>query len=492
MPEFEKKQNERRPGGGRPFNKGGFSGRGGAGRNGNGRGNGAKKPAAPQTYARDAALRALTDVIARGAYASQAIDRQLTESNMSPEDKRLATSIFYAAVENRLKIAHILEPFVKNSPAPVINDILHIACAQILFLDRIPDHAAVDEAVKQTRKMKGQQVTGFVNVVLRNVIRARDGGTLAAADKEDMANYISVEYSVSRELVDVLIEAYGLEEAEKICAFRPKSHPLTLRPNLMTSSDEEIIRKLDAAEVKWEKGDAAHSFKVYGAGTVAPIESYRNGDFSIQGESSMLAAYAVQAKPGMNILDACAAPGGKSALMCEMMNGTGRVYAWDVHEHRVELIRAASRRLKLYNLRTTVRDASTPYESFDAFMDAVLVDAPCSGLGVMADKPDIRLKFEKRELEELIPLQRKILQNCAGMVKVGGLLVYSTCTIMPGENAEQVKDFLANNPQFAVDTDDSWLPEKYRGLMKDGMVQFMQHRDGLEGFFIARMRRKCL
>lgn len=442
--------------------------------------------------ARDAALRALSDVISRGAYASQAIDRLLTEGKMSPEDKRLATSIFYAAVENRLKIEHILAPFVKNAPAPVINDILHIACAQILFQDRIPDHAAVDEAVKQARRMKGQQATGFVNVVLRNVIRARDGGTLAVPGKEDMAEFISVEYSVARELAETLIEEYGLEEAHRICAFRPKGHPLTLRPNLMTSSDDEIARKLDAAQVKWEKGEAPHAFKVFGAGTVAPIESYKDGDFSIQGESSMLAAYAVEAKPGMNILDACAAPGGKSALMCEMMNGTGRVYAWDVHEHRVELIRAAGRRLRLYNLRTTVRDASTPYESFEAFMDAVLVDAPCSGLGVMADKPDIRLRFKKSELDELIPLQRRILDNCAGMVKVGGLLVYSTCTIMPGENEAQVKDFLAHNPQFAPDTDDSWLPEKYRGLMKDGMVQFMQHRDGLEGFFIARMRRKCL
>jgi 16S rRNA (cytosine967-C5)-methyltransferase len=214
--------------------------------------------------------------------------------------------------------------------------------------------------------------------------------------------------------------------------------------------------------------------------------------FSIQGEGSMLAALAVEAKPGMNVLDACAAPGGKSALLCEMMSGTGRVYAWDVHEHRVELIRAAGRRLKLYNLRPVVRDARTPYEPFEAFLDAVLVDAPCSGLGVMADKPDLRLRFSETDEKDLLKLQREILTNCAKLVKVGGLLVYSTCTILPEENEDQVLDFLAHNPQFALEQSASYLPESFRPRAKDGMIQLFQHRDGVEGFFIARMRRKCL
>ena len=439
--------------------------------------------------ARDAALRALSDTIAHGAYASQAIDRQL-EQVASPEDKRLAAHIYYAAVENRLKIAYVLKPFIKSPPAPVVNDILHIACAQLLFMDRLPDHAVVDEAVKQARRMKGQSVTGFVNAALRNVIRARDGGTLAAPEESDAAGYLSVEHSMARGLVEELMAAYGLEEARRICEFRPVGHPLTVRPNLMTSSDAALEKKLDASGLKWEKTPVPHAYKCYGAG--AAITGYRQGEYSIQGESSMLAAYAVQARPGMNILDACAAPGGKSALLCEMMGGSGRVYAWDVHEHRVELIRAAARRLKLYNLRPVVRDAARPYEEFEAFMDAVLVDAPCSGLGVMADKPDIRLKYDGGELKKLALLQRDILENCGKRVKVGGLLVYSTCTVLPRENEEQVRDFLAHNPQFAPDTDASWLPENYRPLMKDGMVQFLQHRDGLEGFFIARMRRKCL
>lgn len=450
------------------------------------------KPVKPTITARDAALKALGDVVARGAYASQAIDRQLTENAISPEDRRLATGIFYAAVENRLRIEHVLAPFIKNSPAPIVNDILHIACAQLLYLDRVPDHAVVDEAVKQTRRMKGQQVTGFVNVVLRNVIRARDEGTLAEPDTGDAAKYMSVKYSVSDDLASALIDAYGAEEAERICAFRPQEHTQTVRANFMTTSDAELGRYLAENGVEYRAGSVPRAFTCARPGALAGLEGYRNGMYSLQGESSMLAAYAMQVQPGMNVLDACAAPGGKSAMMCEMMNGTGRVYAWDVHEHRVELIRAAGRRLKLYNLRPAARDARMEYEQFEGLMNAVLVDAPCSGLGVIADKPDIRIRFKKKELEELVPLQRDILANCAQFVKVGGLMVYSTCTILPEENEKQVREFLNSNPQFAPDADDSWLPEKYRPLMKDGMLQLMQHRDGIEGFFIARMRRKCI
>ena len=450
------------------------------------------KPAKPAITARDAALRALGDVVARGAYASQAIDRQLAENSISPEDRRLATGIFYAAVENRLRIEHVLAPFIKNSPAPIVNDILHIACAQLLYLDRVPDHAVVDEAVKQTRRMKGQQVTGFVNVVLRNVIRARDEGALAEPDAGDAVRYMSVKYSVSEDLVNALIDAYGAEEARRICAFRPQEHTQTVRANFMTTSDAELGRYLSENGVEYREGNVPRALTCLRPGALAGLEGYRRGMYSLQGESSMLAAYAMQVRPGMNVLDACAAPGGKSAMMCEMMNGTGRVYAWDVHEHRVELIRAAGKRLKLYNLRPTARDARLEYEQFDGLMNAVLVDAPCSGLGVIADKPDIRIRFKKNELDELVPLQRDILANCARFVKVGGLLVYSTCTILPEENEKQVRQFLNSNPQFAPDTDDSWLPEKYRPLMKDGMLQLMQHRDGIEGFFIARMRRMCI
>ena len=247
---------------------------------------------------------------------------------------------------------------------------------------------------------------------------------------------------------------------------------------------------LERAGYRWRRGAVDEAYVIEEAGNLAASEGYRRGLFSIQGESAMLAARAVGAKPGMQILDACAAPGGKTCLMAEAMHGSGRVYAWDVHPHRVELIRAAARRLELDNVRPSEHDARKPLESLNLAMDAVLVDAPCSGLGVIADKPDIKYRQSAESLAALPAVQREILDACAKAVRVGGLLVYATCTVLPAENGEQVAAFLDRHPEFERDGDASWLPEALRGQWRDGMIQILPHRDGLEGFFIARLRRK--
>ena len=176
--------------------------------------------------------------------------------------------------------------------------------------------------------------------------------------------------------------------------------------------------------------------------------------------------------------------------MAERMGASGRVHAWDVYEHRVALIRAAALRLGLENVRPAVRDARKRVESMRLSMDAVLVDAPCSGLGVIAEKPDIKYRKTEEELNALPPLQGQILEACAGAVKVGGLLVYATCTILPEENGQVVRAFLEAHPEFEMDGDDRWLPEALRPQLSEGMLQILPNRDGLEGFFIARLRRK--
>lgn len=440
---------------------------------------------------RETALKALQDVVRGDAYASQALDRQLGSSKLKPEDRRLAASIFYFAVENRLYIEYALKQFIENKPDPVVMDILHIAAAQLLFMNKIPDHAAVNEAVKQTRAYHRDGFAGMVNGVLRNLIGARDAGTIQIPDKNaDLESYISVRYSIAPAIVKRLVAAYGLEMTENIAAYAPAERTQTIRPNGMRMSNSAFEKYLDAQNLKWSRGHVKDSYIVSEAGNLSMLEGYRKGDFSIQGESSMLAAQAVQAKPGMQVLDACAAPGGKTCLIAESMNGSGRVFAWDVHEHRVELIRAAARRLKLENVRTTVRDARKPFDSIELTMDAVLVDAPCSGLGVIADKPDIKYRQNEESLSALPQLQTDILEACAKAVKVGGLLVYSTCTILPEENEEQIQKFTKAHPEFEMDVETDWLPENLKPLCKDGMMQIIPSRDRLEGFFIARMRRK--
>ena len=452
---------------------------------------GGRSPLPHPETARDAALLALDDVIRHDAYASQALDRALSAVRLSPEDRRLAASIFYFAVENRLRIEWTLGKLMETRPEPVVSDVLHIAAAQLLFMDRIPDHAAVDEAVKQVRAAGRGGLDKLVNGVLRSLIRARDAGEPALPDRAESAEeFLSVRYSLALPAVRRLVAAYGVERTEALLAHSPETREITVRPNHARIGRADFEALLDEAHLSWRRGGVDDAYILSDAAGLADLPAYRAGLFSIQSEGSMLAALAVGARPGMRILDACAAPGGKTCLMAERMGASGRVFAWDVHAHRVELIRAAARRLGLDNVRPSVRDARRTDPDMALSMDAVLVDAPCSGLGVMWDKPDIRFRATEESLSQVIPLQREILDACAEMVRPGGLLVYSTCTILPEENEAQARAFLERHPEFEPDGDAGWLPEALRGHFADGRIQLMPDRDGIEGFFIARMRRR--
>lgn len=454
------------------------------GKNENARG---RKTADP----RRVALNALCDVTMADAYAGIALNKRLKEADLTPEDKRLATSIFYTALENRMRIDHLLNQFVSHMPEPIVREVLHLAVAQLIYMDRVPDHAAVDEAVGQIKRLGREQYAALINGTLRNLIRARDAHELRdPVREENPARYMSIMHSVSEPLVARLIQAYGEEETEKIVSYRPDEHWECIRPNLMEMDDAAFERYMTERGWTWEKGIVEHSYRLRGAGDLGGDDDFRKGVFSIQGESSMLAAQAVGAKPGMNIVDACAAPGGKSALMCEMMQGTGRVYAYELHEHRVQLLKSMGARLKTYNLRPVMADATVFRPENEERMNAVLVDAPCSGLGVMGNKPDLKYRMRDGKITELAETQRKLLETCSRYVQPGGLLVYSTCTLLPEENQEQVKVFLESHPDFSMETDVAWLPEVLRSQAQNGMIQLMPHKhEGLDGFFIARMRR---
>lgn len=440
--------------------------------------------------ARMAALKALYDVYYLNAYSNLSLDKQLKASDLSPEDRRLATNIFYQCVENRKKIEYMLEPFVKQEPEQIITCILHIAAAQILYLDRVPEFAAVNEAVKEVRLYKRDEAAGFVNVVLRNLIRARENNEIHLPKREDdPAHYLEISCSASADAVKLLIDAFGFEEAEKILSYKPAQRVETIRPNLLRYSDAELEDYLNEQGIEWEKAPVTHGYYVKNAGNLAQSEIYFKGLISIQGVSAMLAAMALEAKRGMTVLDACAAPGGKAALICELMQGSGRVYAWDLHDHRVDMMKSNGKRLGLDNLRCAVRDATQLKDDMTRAMDAVIIDAPCTGLGVIADKPDIKYHLTNARLKDIADTQSRLLDTCCEYVKVGGKLVYSTCTLLPQENQEQISAFLLRHPEFKLDTDTAYLPEAFKEKCVNGMLSLFEHRDGVEGFFIARLIR---
>lgn len=446
---------------------------------------------APRCDPRTLALKALIDVNRSGAYANLALDNQLKGARiLSSEDRRLATTIFYAALENKLQIEWVLKQFVAKMPERIVEDVLHIAAAQLLFLDRVPDHAVVNEAVKQVRTLGKEPFVALVNGTLRSLIRGRDGGEIRYPSPDsDPIKYLSVMHSLPEDLARRLIGQYGMEEATRMIAYRPDAHRLTIRPNLLRYTPESFAAYLERRGIPFSRGVTPYGFLVSGGGDLLKDPDYRRGHYSIQGEGSILPCLALAPKNGQHILDACAAPGGKASLVCEMMHLTGRVQAWELHDHRCELLRAAAKRLKLDNLRVVSRDATIPKPELAESFDAVLVDAPCSGLGVMIDKPDIKYRISDADIQSLSLLQGKILDACSAYVKVGGRLVYSTCTILKEENQDRVKDFLVAHPEFEMDPDDSWLPGPLKPHWQRGWIQVQAHRDGIEGFFIARFRR---
>ena len=439
--------------------------------------------------ARRLALDVLTDVREKGAYASLALGERLRAAHLSPEDRRLATGLVYGTLENQLQIDYALDRLMDHpTREPVQRDILRMGAYQILFLDRVPDSAAVDEAVKLTRAMGMEAACGFINAVLRNLSRGKD--EIAWPDREAYpVAYLSVMGSMPRWLVEKLVAAYGQEEAGRVILYREEEHPVCVRPNFTRLSDAEFEALLQEKGWRAERGLAPHAWLIYGAGDLAADADYRAGRFSIQGQSSMLAAEALEARPGMKVLDACAAPGGKSAYLCEQMQLTGRVYAWELHEKRAQLLEGVRRRLGLDNLRISVRDALDFRPDLEGALDGVLLDAPCAGLGVLSQKPDIKLRLKEEDIPAIVDTQGRLIDTVCRYVRPGGALVYSTCSLLPEENADRVRTFLQAHPNFTLEPLPTSFPEELRARQTLCGLQLLGCRDGVEGFFIARMRR---
>ena len=434
------------------------------------------------------ALNVICDVLDNEAYAALSLDERLSAVNLNQLDRRLCASIVYRTLENLYYLDYALNGFLRDADAleARVRNILRTAACQIMLHDRVPDSAAVNEAVKLTRELHLDPFAGMVNAVLRRLTENKD--KIHWPDESEGAKYLSVMYSLPEWLAQQLIDDYGAETAKQIAAYRTEKHFITIRPTY-GQTEAQFARLLEKKVWETQKGVMPGAVRVYGAMQIARDSDFAGGLFSIQGEGSMLAAEAVGAAHGMNVLDCCAAPGGKTVYMAERMEGTGRVYAWDLHEHRTELIRAAVRRLHLENVRVSARDAMRLREDMVERMDAVLLDAPCSGLGVMDDKPDVKYRHSRESIIELVQTQHKLLDTCAQYVRRGGVLVYSTCSMLKDENERQIASFLQRHPDFRMDALPESIPAQLRAQANENGLQLLPCRDDVEGFFVARMKR---
>lgn len=429
------------------------------------------------TSPRSFALSSLLACEKCGRYTNLEIDSGLRNGNLSPADKGLYTRLVYGVIERRITLDYILDRYAKMPTAdmePAVRMALRMGVYQLAFMDRIPSHAAVSETVS----LVPRRSAGFVNAILRSFLR--DNREIRWPEEQDTEYYLSVKYSFPPEICALYVEDYGREEAEKILAAFNTEPPIGIRVNTLRHTAEEACALLDGnAELSVVPGMLTASTLTERLRT-----GLEAGNWFVQDPASRICTLAVDAKPGELVIDTCACPGGKSFSMGLDMAGEGILYAFDLHENKLSLIRKTAGRLGLENLiRIGKRDARQPDEALLGKADKVLCDAPCSGLGVVAKKPDIRYK-ELSSIESLPAIQKDILHGASAYVKPGGTLVYSTCTLRKAENEAVVTEFLASHPDFTL------TPFDAAGIRSEGMLTLLPHIHGTDGFFAAKMTRK--
>ena len=418
--------------------------------------------------ARDAALRALIAFRRDGAWPESALKDVLR--GMDRREAALATRLCNGVLQNRMLLDHWLSGFVRGKLQPVVRDILRLAAYQLCFLDRIPPSAAVNEAVEQTRRLANQQAARLVNGVLRNLLRAMP---LALPDD------LSLRYSHPEPIVRLFLAQFGREETERILQTDNEAPQTVLQVNPLRGNAAALLEELPGAQPHpWLPGCLTVS------GPVEQTAAFREGRVYVQDAAAHLAVAVSGIEPGMRVLDCCAAPGGKSFAAALQMQDRGTLYSCDIHPHRLDLIERGAERLGVSILETHLQDASQPVPAWRGAMDVVLADVPCSGLGVIRKKPDIRYE-NLLDLQQLPQLQLQILQNVARYVRPGGVLLYSTCTILHRENEEVVRAFLWGNDAFALEP--MSLPV---GGENAGMLTLLPGQYDTDGFFICKMRRR--
>ncbi|MFX3633328.1 MAG: 16S rRNA (cytosine(967)-C(5))-methyltransferase RsmB [Candidatus Pristimantibacillus sp.] len=462
--------------------------------------NGAKQNRNPRSP-RELALDILVKISETGAYSNLQLNRTLQDAQLQRADAGLVTELVYGTIQRQLTLDYWLGKFAAKGLKklePWVHQLLRMSAYQLLYLDRIPAHAAVNEAVTIAKRRGHQGISGMVNGILRSVDRNRADLTIDAIHDKNPVVRISLRHSYPEWLVERWVQAYGVQTAEAICAAGNEPPHASVRVNRLRGTREEALKQLLSLGYDAEASAIAPAgIAVLRGGNLADTDGFREGLWTVQDESSMLVAEVVAPQPGMQVLDCCAAPGGKTTHMAELMDGKGRVWANDMHAHKRQLIESVAERLELSNIETMTEDAGKLIDRLaPESMDAVLLDAPCSGFGVIRRKPEIKWTKTAGDVVEIAGIQRRLLHAVADLVKPGGVLVYSTCTMEPTENEGQVAEFLENHPEFQLDSD--WPESVIQSLKEAGVVDgsfvgqaqlLPQHFDS-DGFFIARMRKR--
>ncbi len=437
---------------------------------------------------REVALKILVDINEKKAYSN--IELSKMDKDLDQRDENLVREIVYGIIENKLYIDHIISKASKirlKKIHPVILEILRMGIYQILFMDKIPNSAAVNESVKLAKKYGHKGTIGYVNGILRAITRDKD--KFLKIDESDKAQFISIKYSHPKWIVERWIKEYGVDFTEKLCKANNETPYLNIRVNTLKTKKDELISKLTEKGIKLKEGLYADDcIIVDGANNITSLQEFRDGLFTIQDESSMLVAQIMDPVGGSTVLDVCSAPGGKSTHVAQYMGNMGMIISRDIFNHKIKLIEENSKRLGIDIIKLENHDALMKDNKLIGKIDYVLLDAPCSGLGLIRRKPEIKWNRSEEDISILSKLQYDIIDNVKDYIKPGGILVYSTCTIEKDENINIINRFIGENPDFKLDSiDDKFRFKENLDTLQDGYVQLFPHLHNTDGFFIAKL-----
>ena len=433
---------------------------------------------------REAALQVLTACRKLDAWSDGSLKAAV--KGLDRREAAFATRLTYSVLQNRALLDFYLSKYCSQSfdkLEPFVRDVLRLGACQILFMDRVPDSAAVSEAVEMVKRHKRQRAAGFVNAVLRNISRNRDA--LPQIPNKDPAEYLSIRYSHPKWLVERLLTILGREQAEEFLRLDNEAVPMTIQLNSLKCSADELVDQLCAAGASVTPHSwLSDCWEVTGTGDLEQLEAFQNGLFQVQDAAAKAAAKAGGAKRGDRVLDVCAAPGGKTFACAMAMENEGEIVSCDIHEHKLTLIERSAERLGIHCVTTELADGRENREEWNNAFDLVVCDVPCSGLGIIRKKPDIRYK-EPKTMQGLPRVQRAILENACQYVRGGGTLLYATCTILPEENDAVVEDFLSVHGEFHKEP--FRLDERQEET--DGSLTFWPQVHATDGFYLCKMRK---
>ena len=433
--------------------------------------------------ARQIALAVLYEIEYEAAYSNIALKSALAASGLSSEDKAFATRLVYGTVQYKLTLDYIIEKYSKlkkNKISKYIFLILRMGVYQLEFMDKVPDSAAVNESVRLARRYGHGASAGFVNGILRSVVRGR--GDYSYPDNRD--EYLSVKHSCPVDMIRRWIKDFGDEFTEDLLLALNEPAPMSLRVNTLKTTVNDVLSEIDGAKTSDLCADAV----ICDGFDIASSELYKRGKVTVQDVSAMLASLALAPQCGETVIDMCAAPGGKTTHMAQLMRNKGKITAFDIHEHKISLIEKNAQRLGIDIIEAKQADSMKYIKKYEQSADRVLVDVPCSGLGIIRRKPDIKWKTKE---SGIFDIQLSILENASRYVKSGGYIVYSTCTIERDENENVIEKFLREHSEFVRTDITDVLPEKLRrDTAKHGYITLYPHIDGSDGFFICKLKKR--